>query len=73
MLNMSLENEITVESTRALQFLVCTWRHGGHVGVQNNGEKSLLGIWPYYYAKLERHFAIVLYTNMSAQSRATQE
>ena len=51
------------------QFLVCTWRHGGYVGVQNNGDRSLLGIWFYYYAKLERHFAIVLYTNMSASSR----
>ena len=26
-------------------FLVFTWRHGGRVGVQNNSEKSLLGIW----------------------------
>ena len=50
-------------------FLVCTWRHGGHIGVQNNGDRSLLGIWFYYYAKRERHFAIVLCTNMSASSR----
>mgnify|MGYP006896103151 CR=1 FL=1 len=51
-----------------LQFLVFTWRHSSHVGVQNNSEKSLLGIWFYYYAKLERHFAIVLYTNMAVSS-----
>ena len=57
------------ELSTSLLFLVCTWRHGGHVGVQNNSEKSLLGIWLYYYAKLERHFAIVLYTNMAASSR----
>ena len=32
-------------------------------------EKGLLGIWFYYYAKLERHFAIVLYTNVAVSSR----
>ena len=36
---------------------------------KNNSEKSLLGIWFYYYAKLERHFAIVLCTNMAVSSR----
>ena len=51
------------------QFLVFKWRHGGHVGVQDNSAKTLLGIWFYYYAKLERHFAIVLYTNMALSSR----
>ena len=50
-------------------FSVFTWRHGGHVGVPNNSEKSLLGVWSYYYPKLERHFAIVLYTNMAVSSR----
>ena len=45
------------------------WRHGGHVGVQNNSGKSLLGIWFYYYEKLERHYAIVLHTNMAVSSR----
>ena len=34
------------------KFSVFTWRHGGHVGEQNNSQKSLLGIWFYYYAKL---------------------
>ena len=48
----------------SLALLVLMWRHGGHIGVQNNSEKGLLGIWFYYYAKPERHFAIVLYTNM---------
>ena len=28
----------------SLAFLVCTRRHGGHVGVQNDSEKSPLGI-----------------------------
>ena len=41
------------------QFSVFTWRHGGHVGVQNNSNESLLGIWFYYHAKRERHFAKV--------------
>ena len=49
-------SHIFVSITRVLLFLVCIWRHGGHVGVQNNGERSLLGIWFYYYTKLERHF-----------------
>ena len=31
--------------------------------------KKGLGIWGYYYAKLERHFASVLYTNMPVSSR----
>ena len=48
---------------------VFTQRHGGHVGVHNNSEKILLGIWFYYYATLERHFAFVLYTNMAVLSR----
>ena len=50
-------------------FSVFMWPHRGHIGVQNNSEKSLLGIWFYYYAKLERHFAIVLYTNKAVSSR----
>ena len=44
---------------------VFTWRRGGHVRVQSNSEKGLLGIWFYDYAKLEPHFAIVLFTNMA--------
>ena len=27
-----------------LLFLVCTWRHGGHVGLQDNSVKSIQGI-----------------------------
>ena len=38
-------------------------------GVQNNSEKGLLGICFYYCAKLERHFAVALYTNMTVSSR----
>ena len=34
-------------------------------GVQKSSENSLLGICFYYYAKLERHFAVALYTNMA--------
>ena len=50
-------------------FLVFMWRHCGHIGVQNNSEKRLLGLWLYYCAKLERRFVIVLYTNMAVSSR----
>ena len=45
------------------------WSHGGHVGVHNNRERILLAILFYYYAKFERHFAIVLYTNIAVLSR----
>ena len=31
--------------------------------------KKVFWEFDYYYAKLERHFAIVLYTNMAASSR----
>ena len=37
-------------------------------GAQNNSEKSRLGIWFCYYAKLERHFANVFLTNMAVSS-----
>ena len=50
-------------------FSVLTRRQGGHVDVQNNNVKGFSGISFYYYAKLERHFAVVLYTNMAASSR----
>ena len=53
----------------ACTFSVFMWRHDGHVGVQNNSEKSLLGFRFFYYAKLERHFVIVLYTSMAVSSR----
>ena len=33
------------------------------------GKKILLGILFYYCAKFERHFAIVLYTNIAVLSR----
>ena len=46
-----------------------TRSHGGHVGVHNNREKVLFGILFYYYAKFERHFAIVVYTNIAVLSR----
>ena len=39
-----------------VQLMVFIWRHGGHVGVQNNAVKCLLGIWLYYYEKLVGSF-----------------
>ena len=60
-------------------FWVFKWRHGGHVNVQNNSAKSLLGIRFCYYDSIidyillllnhERHFAMVLFTNMAFSSR----
>lgn len=69
---------IIFTSTRALQvtrksasysmvWLATSIRHGGHVGVQDNTQRRLLGIWLYCYAKLERHFA-TLYTNVAVSS-----
>ena len=52
-----------------MEILVCTWRHGVHVRVENDSDQSLLGIWLYCYSKLEGHFAVVLYTNTSASPR----
>ena len=52
--NLLLSSEIgyfSDSSFDASVFLVFSWRHGGHVGVQNNSEKSLLRLWFYYYAK----------------------
>ena len=46
------------------ELIACNWRHGGHFGGKNCGE-----IWRHCYAKLERHFAIVLTTNMAVWSR----
>ena len=46
------------------ELIACTWRHGGHFGGKNGGE-----IWRHCYAKLERHFAIVLTANMAVWSR----
>ena len=51
------------------QLMVCIWRHGSHVGVQNTAVKCLLGVWLYYYAKLVGPFSVVLYTNMAVSSR----
>ena len=68
--NFTNTNFVTfIKNWPCISFSVFVWRHGGHVGVQNNSEKSLLGLWFYYYAKLKRNFAIVLYTNMATSSR----
>ena len=52
----------------ALLLRVCIWRHGGHVGVQNNAVICLLGIWLYYYAKPIKPYSMVLYTNIAVSS-----
>ena len=56
------------EPTTPILLVVWIWRHVGHVGVQNNEIKCLLGIWLYYYTKLVGSFYIVLYTNMAVSS-----
>ena len=67
--SLSLQGNFQIlNSSHIGEFSVFTCRHGGHVRVQNNSEKSLLELLFYYYAKLERHFAIVLYNNMAVSS-----
>ena len=51
------------------QLMVFIWCHGGHVDVQNNAVKCLLGIWLYCYAKLVGSFSLVFHINMVVSSR----
>ena len=46
--------------------MVCMWRHGGHVGVQEQQDFSPLGVNLHFYANYVNEFSFVLYTNMAA-------
>ena len=49
--------------------LVCKWRHGGHVGGQEQKHFSPLGNELYFDANLVEKYSFVLTTNMAALSR----
>ena len=49
--------------------LVCTWRHGGHVGGQEQKHFSPLGTKLYFHVNFSRKYSFVLTPNMAALSR----
>ena len=49
--------------------LVCTWRHGGHVGGQEQKHFSPLGTKLHFHVNYSRKSSIVLTPNMAALSR----
>ena len=49
--------------------LVCTWRHGGHVGGQEQKHFSPLGTKLYFHVNFSRKYSFVLSPNMAALSR----
>ena len=55
-------------SIKDLLLMVCIWRHGGHVGWQEQWSVSPLGTKLYYYANSAKRNCIVLPTNMAAVS-----
>ena len=52
-----------------LLLLVCTWRHGGHVGGQEQKHFSPLGTKLYFHVNFSRKYSCVLTPNMAALSR----
>ena len=51
------------------ELLVCTWRHGGHVGGQEQKHFSPLGTKLYFHVNFSRKYSFVLTPNMAAFSR----
>ena len=51
------------------QLLVCTLRHGGHVGGQEQKHFSPLGTKLYFHVNSSRKYSFVLTPNMAALSR----
>ena len=49
--------------------LVCTWRHGGHVGGQEQKHFSPLGTKLFFHVHSSRKYSFVLTPNMAALSR----
>ena len=49
--------------------LVCTWRHGNHVGGQEQKHSSPLGTKLYFHVNSSRKYSFVLTPNMAALSR----
>ena len=53
--------------------LVCTWRHGGHVGGQQQKHFSPLGTKLYFHVNSSRKYSFVLTPNMAALSRGCKK
>ena len=53
---------------RIFLLLVCTWRHGGHVGGQAQKHFSPLGTKLYFHVNSSRKYSFVLTPNMAALS-----
>ena len=51
------------------ELLVCTWRHGGHVGGQEQKHFSPLGTKLNFHVNSSRKYSFVLTPNMAALSR----
>ena len=49
--------------------LVCTWRHGGHVGGQEQKHFSPLGTKLYFHVNSSRKYSFILTPNMATLSR----
>ena len=59
----------TVVKAFAELLLVCTWRHGGHVGGQEQKHFSPRGTKLYFHVNSSRKYSFVLTPNMAALSR----
>ena len=54
--------------------MTCSWHNGGHVGGKKNSDKVFdEKEFDYYFANLERYFAIALTTDMGVSSRDNSE
>ena len=53
--------------------MVCMWRNGGHVGVQEQWDFSPLGVNFHSYANCVNKFSFVLYTNMGAMQATNKD
>ena len=56
-------------SSSSSSLLVCTWRHSGHVGGQEQKHFSPLGTKIYFHVNSSRKYSFVLTPNMAALSR----
>ena len=56
-------------SLRSFENHVCTWRHGGHVGGQEQKYFSPLGTKRYFHVNFSCKISILLNPNMAALSR----
>ena len=68
-LMMSVWLHVSCGITAKPLLLVCTWRHGGHVGGQEQKHFSPVGTKLYFHVNSLRKYSFVLTPNMAALSR----